>query len=190
MDDQALIAFWHAHFDRPEHSARERSKRWLNLDMQTRGDLTQAFDATAPAITEPEPCADPISTLAEVIRLDHVRRNLLAKTPEAYSGHHVTPILAGAALDAGTDEALQPIERLVLCFSFSLGEDLDTHDRGLDYLRKRQHLEQAQDFLEWAEKRREIIRQFGRFPVRNRPLGRASTPTEAYFVVGTGSDYS
>ena len=37
--------------------------------------------------------------------------------------------------------------------------------------------------------RQEVIRQFGRFPARNRPLKRASTPTEAYFVLGAGALY-
>lgn len=41
----------------------------------------------------------------------------------------------------------------------------------------------------WLRERREVIRLYGRFPARNRVLKRASTPAEAYFVVGFGQQF-
>ena len=45
------------------------------------------------------------------------------------------------------------------------------------------------DSLIWAEKHREIIARFGRFPHRNALLGRASTPEEVQFLSQPGSSF-
>ncbi len=39
------------------------------------------------------------------------------------------------------------------------------------------------------QERHEVIRQYRRFPARNRSLGRGSTPAEAYFLTTTGQRY-
>ena len=41
----------------------------------------------------------------------------------------------------------------------------------------------------WAEKHREIVARFGRFPHRNEALGRVSTPEEAEFLTQPGSSF-
>jgi uncharacterized protein (DUF924 family) len=43
--------------------------------------------------------------------------------------------------------------------------------------------------LPWAQKHRDIIRRFGRFPHRNALLGRASTPEELQFLEQPGSRF-
>jgi uncharacterized protein (DUF924 family) len=43
--------------------------------------------------------------------------------------------------------------------------------------------------LEWAEQHRTLIRQFGRFPHRNRVLGRESTPEEAVYLKKSGETF-
>ncbi len=39
------------------------------------------------------------------------------------------------------------------------------------------------------QERHEVIRQYRRFPARNRTLGRGSTPAEAYFLTTAGQHY-
>jgi uncharacterized protein (DUF924 family) len=43
--------------------------------------------------------------------------------------------------------------------------------------------------LEWAERHRGLIRQFGRFPHRNAILGRESTPEEAAYLKKNGETF-
>ncbi|MDF6739498.1 DUF924 domain-containing protein, partial [Escherichia coli] len=45
------------------------------------------------------------------------------------------------------------------------------------------------DPLFWAEKHREIVARFGRFPHRNKALGRVSTPEEVEFLKQPGSSF-
>jgi len=44
----------------------------------------------------------------------------------------------------------------------------------------------AEGTLKWARLHRDIIVRFGRFPHRNRALGRATTPEEQVFLVEGG----
>jgi uncharacterized protein (DUF924 family) len=43
--------------------------------------------------------------------------------------------------------------------------------------------------LDWAVQHRDIIQRFGRFPHRNRTLGRQSTAEEVEFLKGPGSGF-
>ena len=42
------------------------------------------------------------------------------------------------------------------------------------------------EFTKYAEQHADIVRRFGRFPHRNRLLGRATTPAEQEFLDGGG----
>jgi uncharacterized protein (DUF924 family) len=43
--------------------------------------------------------------------------------------------------------------------------------------------------LDYAERHREVIRRFGRFPHRNRALGRESTAAELDYLAQPGSGF-
>jgi uncharacterized protein (DUF924 family) len=48
---------------------------------------------------------------------------------------------------------------------------------------------ETDDVYRYALAHRDIIRRFGRFPHRNRMLGRASTPEELAFLEQPGSSF-
>ena len=78
---------------------------------------------------------------------------------------------------------------LLLCLSHS--ETLADHALALALLDApaAQALPDREELEKLLRERHEVIRQFGRFPARNRRLRRASTPTEAYFMLGAGALY-
>ncbi len=45
------------------------------------------------------------------------------------------------------------------------------------------------DFLDFAERHRQVIARFGRFPHRNAILGRSSSEAEQTFLAGPGSGF-
>jgi len=55
-----------------------------------------------------------------------------------------------------------------------------------DQLRCVELFRNAPDSLEYAERHADIIRRFGRFPHRNRVLGRATMPDEQAFLDAGG----
>ena len=80
--------------------------------------------------------------------------------------------VARAALAAGHDRDLTPAQRLFLYLPFEHSEDLADQERCVALMRDLGDAE----MLDYAERHRDVIARFGRFPHRNAILGRASTP--------------
>src|SRR5690606_35069961 len=85
---------------------------------------------------------------------------------------------ARMAVDRGFDDELDTVGRQFLYLPFEHSEDLADQDRSVA-------LYQAlgdESALDYAHQHRDIIARFGRFPHRNRVLGREDTPEEAEFL--------
>jgi uncharacterized protein (DUF924 family) len=89
---------------------------------------------------------------------------------------------ARAALAAGHDRQLPPRQRPFLYLPFEHSEDLADQERCVALMRTLDNPEQ----LDWAQRHRDVIARFGRFPHRNAILGRNGTPEEAEFLQHPG----
>ncbi len=89
--------------------------------------------------------------------------------------------LAGKAIAAGQDMALDPEVRVFLYLPFEHSEDPADQDTSVSL-----HTANAESYLEYAIEHRDIIGRFGRFPHRNRVLGRETTPEEQAFLDAGG----
>ena len=78
---------------------------------------------------------------------------------------------------------------------FEHSEDITDQDLSVRLFREMQDQAPAEDlqlfadWVEFAERHREIIRLFGRFPHRNEILGRPSTVEEQEFLSRPGSSF-
>ena len=88
-------------------------------------------------------------------------------------------------MDRGDDRALADTERMFLYMPLMHSEELADQERCVDLFRT---LGRSNE-LKYAEQHRDIVRRFGRFPHRNRLLGRASTPDEGEFLKQPGSSF-
>lgn len=125
---------------------------------------------------------DPLGSLALVLLLDQVPRNLFRGTARAFATDGTARAIATRALAAGWDRQVPGALRPFFFLPFMHSEDLGDQDRCVA-------LYQAagdEDGLKWAREHRDIIARFGRFPHRNAALGRAMTPEEAEFLAGGG----
>lgn len=127
-------------------------------------------------------------TLALLILLDQFSRNLFRGTKDAFSHDPVCLELARAGFDSGLFDALDPIERMFAALPFRHAEEVEAQKRGValavsDALGTTPVLK---DFLvysvDWARKHLDVIVRFGRFPHRNKALGRVSTPEELDYL--------
>lgn len=130
----------------------------------------------------------PRGTLALLVLLDQFSRNLHRGTAEAFSHDPICLELARAGFDSGRFDELDPIERLFAALPFRHAEDVDSQKRGVA-LAVRDALGATpglMDFLvysvDWARKHLDVIVRFGRFPHRNKALGRTSTPEEIDYL--------
>ena len=117
---------------------------------------------------------DPLTALAGVILFDQLPRNMFRGNADQFATDHLALVIAKAAIDKTYDEELQPQERGFLYMPFQHSENLADQDRsvllftalGDDYQ------------LGYAKKHHDVIARFGRFPHRNKMLGRAPRPDE------------
>ena len=93
-----------------------------------------------------------------------------------------------AGIESGQDRALHPVERLFLYMPLQHAEDLDLQRRSVE--RFESLAAEADDAwradftgnARYAREHHDIIERFGRFPHRNRVLGRASTDEELRYL--------
>ena len=117
---------------------------------------------------------DPLTALAGVILFDQFPRNMFRGHADAYSTDTQALAMAKAAVAKGFDEDLAKDERKFLYMPFEHSEDLDDQNHAVLLFIEIGDDEQ----IDYARRHRAIIERFGRFPHRNKILGRAPRPDE------------
>ncbi len=126
----------------------------------------------------------PRRCLSLIILLDQFPRNIFRGTARAfaYDSEALAATLAG--MQSAADGALDIVERIFFYMPLQHSEALEVQDESLAAYR-RLLVEAPQELravfegsLESAQEHRSIIERFGRFPTRNRVLGRPNTPQE------------
>ena len=118
-------------------------------------------------------------SLALVLLLDQFPRNAFRDTAHMYATDSLARYFASNALRQGHDDQVSADMRLFLYMPFMHSEDLADQERSLA-------LQERLGFTRYAEQHHAIIRRFGRFPHRNRALGRANTEEEQAFLDAGG----
>lgn len=116
--------------------------------------------------------------LALTIVLDQFPRNMFRGDPRAYASDAMARDVASRAIDRGADMRVADDLGEFFYLPFMHSEHLTDQLRCVDLLRKSGRTEN----LKYAEDHAAIIRRFGRFPHRNRILGRATTTDEQAFL--------
>jgi len=133
---------------------------------------------------------DARSRLAEIVLLDQFPRNLFRQQARAFAGDARARGLTLALIDDGGHEALTPVERWFVYLPLEHAEDLALQDLSVQWFGRLAALDPSMaDALDYAERHRDVIRRFGRFPHRNAALGRESTPEEAAYLAQPGSGF-
>ena len=167
------------------------SKRWwkssksLDTEIETRFG-PRVHEALAGTLTCWEP--KPLARLALVLLLDQFTRNVFRGQARAFAGDKRAQSLALDALDRGLDADLPIAGRLFLAMPLMHAEDRLLQEVGVRYFTR---LAEAappavrpavQQSVDSAREHRDIVARFGRFPYRNKVLGRVDTPEETAFL--------
>lgn len=116
----------------------------------------------------------PLTAATGVILFDQFPRNMFRGHADQFSTDPLALAIAKGAVDLGLDEDLEPQERGFLYMPFQHSEDLDDQKRSLLLFTKLGDDNQ----LKYAKLHHDIIKRFGRFPHRNKILGRTPRPEE------------
>ncbi|MDG4881374.1 DUF924 family protein [Mesorhizobium sp. WSM4884] len=120
-------------------------------------------------------------SLALMILLDQFPRNCFRGTGHMYATDPLARHFADQAIAAGQDLALDESLRVFIYLPFEHSELLVDQRRSVELTAAR-----APDYLKYANEHLEIIQRFGRFPHRNKMLGRQTTLEEKAFLEGGG----
>ena len=93
---------------------------------------------------------------------------------DSFATDHLALQVARQAIDRGYDDQLTEAERGFLYMPFQHSEELDDQQRSLALFTALGDPEQ----LRYAKLHHDVIERFGRFPHRNRVLGRTPRPAE------------
>ncbi|AKC88324.1 DUF924 family protein [Pseudoxanthomonas suwonensis] len=121
--------------------------------------------------------------LALLVLLDQIPRNVFRGSGHAFATDGLARHYADRVLAAGHDTAFEPDLRAFFYLPFEHSEELADQQRSVELFRPLGN----EVYLKYAIEHQEVIARFGRFPHRNRALGRESTPAEqAWLDAGGG----
>jgi uncharacterized protein (DUF924 family) len=127
----------------------------------------------------------PRGRLAEVIVLDQFSRNMFRGDPRAFAADPLALALAQEAVATGSDLELSEEQRVFLYMPYMHSESKLIHQTAENLFR---HNAPKSNF-DFELRHKAIIDRFGRYPHRNRILGRQSTAEELEFLEQPGSSF-
>lgn len=181
-----ILVFWFG-TDRLGEEVAFREE-WFRQDAAFDAAIAERFaDPTAAAIAGrfQAMAADAEGTLALTLLLDQFPRNLYRGDGRAFAGDTRARAVAGHALARRFDTAMGQRQRVFLYLPFEHSESLADQERSVALFAA---LGDARA-LDYAERHRDVIARFGRFPHRNTALGRTDTAEEAAFLLTPGSSF-
>ncbi|WP_163654139.1 DUF924 family protein [Listeria sp. PSOL-1] len=123
--------------------------------------------------------------LAEIIVLDQFSRNLYRDDPRSFAYDGMALILAQEAILHYPIEQLSVEERSFLYMPLMHSESLLIHEEAVKCFSEKG----MEKNLQFEQQHRDILVKFGRYPHRNKIVGRASTEEELAFLQTPGSAF-
>ena len=201
-DDQlridAILDFW---FKEQSLSAPQIDRRmdiWFGEDAAFDHEIRQEFLADVEAASDGKLdhwSRSPRGRLALILLLDQFRRNIYRNTADAFAKDKLALKLCVEGAMEKKDQRLTPIQRVFYYMPLQHAESRKVQAKAVElYTRLAEAVsptfrETFRTIAQFAELHRDIIDQFGRFPHRNRLLGRENTPEEDEYLAGDTTDF-
>jgi len=195
---RAVLDYWFGTSGDLAAELRDELPRWFNGGEAIDAEIDQRFGADIDAARAGglDGWAETAQgRLALLILIDQFSRNRYRGRGEAFSADGHAQRLCLEGLRRGHDRELRPSQRLFFYLPLEHAENVSLQqmcvalfaamtDEVEESMRKPFH-----GFHDYAERHREIILRFGRFPHRNAALGRKSTREEAEYLAQPGSGF-
>ena len=133
---------------------------------------------------------NPMSCLALVILFDQFARNMFRNDKKSFAQDHKTRLIVNDAVYSGYLEAMNVNQRFFMLLPLIHSEEISDHEMAYyllnKYLREHEGYNQIKKF--WKDHTK-VIRQFHRYPHRNKLLNRESTEEEIEFLKSPNSTW-
>jgi len=136
-------------------------------------------------------------TLALILLLDQFSRNIYRDTRGAFSQDQKAIEISKSGIEKEFDTKLHPAQRIFFYMPLMHSEDIGMQEKSIEcYLNLKKlfttppHLANiVSGSYDFAQSHYAIVKKFGRYPHRNRILGRESTTEEVKFLSEPGSSF-
>ena len=175
----------------------QKHKLWFGKSNQTDNEIRNRFLALLEDM-EGLPFADdwaelgPRGRLAAIIVLDQFSRNLFRESAKAFEQDALALRLCRDGLALNEDTELSETERVFFYLPLEHSEDAADQQRAVAKMAdiaktaRPEFREFARNTLDYAQQHKDVIDTFGRFPHRNKALGRETTPDEEEWLAEGG----
>ncbi|GGC77646.1 DUF924 family protein [Undibacterium terreum] len=198
---ESILEFWFGTDPDDQVTAKQQGKLWWQKRDDTDAMILQRFGSyvqeAASGVLEPW-TASPEGLLALIILTDQFPRNMYRETPQSFAFDHQARAWCKQGLAAGMDLTLRPIQKVFFYLPLEHSESLADQEQSVqlfsglaaaDIDNGQQKSQTFTGYVDYATRHRDIIARFGRFPHRNRILGRISTVEETAFLQEKGSSF-
>lgn len=188
---QRVLRFWFIDEPMDQPSLDSRMERWFGSGPEFDGQIRREFGPLVDQASRGKLAHWSESVegrLALIILLDQFRRNIYRGTPKAFSRDPQALKLCVEGAMTGVYRDLDPFQQAFFFMPLQHAESLKIQERSM---RIYQGLVSGvsdtlkatfSTFAQFAELHYDIISSFGRFPHRNRILGRENTPAESEYL--------
>jgi uncharacterized protein (DUF924 family) len=186
-----LLAFWFGEAGSLEYG--QPRAIWFQKDPSFDAAISQQFGALHQAACQgkwDKWQQHPATKLGLILLFDQFSRHLYRHSQEAFAQDDKALNLALNAIEQGFDQQVMPVARVFYYLPLEHSENLAHQQQALELFARLQ----AQNtlytpFTEYARKHYEVIAQFGRFPHRNKLLGRISSAAEQAYLDQPGAGF-
>lgn len=189
-----LLNFWFGNLGSADLPTSDRTNLWFGDNEAAKKQLVQTFlnefkEATEGKLTKWEDT--PRGRLALIILLDQFPRYLHRRSSEAFAYDQAAQRLCVEGLRQKMDRSLTLIERVFFYMPLVHAENSEWQEKSIRLYQDLVTLSMTETtqiyqlFLAYAYAHFRVIKEFGRFPQRNRLLGRESTEAEIAFLKNT-----
>jgi uncharacterized protein (DUF924 family) len=184
----AILAFWFGPLDESGMPFENRNRLWFRGSADTDRNCAERFGALVDSALAGELEAwerGDSGLVALVLLLDQFTRNIYRGTARAFCGDPRALDIARRAVAAGRYPRLPASHRMFLLMPLMHAEDPDAQEQCVALFEELAAVTgdpQLASSLRYARAHRDVVFRFGRFPHRNAPLGRQSTPEELDYM--------
>lgn len=186
-----LLNFWFGNLGLADLPNSDRTNLWFGEDDAIKRQITQMFleefnTAAAGGLDDWQ--KTPRGRLALIILFDQFPRYLHRRSSQAFAYDMHAQQLCVEGLREKMDQSLTLIERVFFYMPLVHAEDADIQEKSIRLYQELVALSMSETtqiyqlFLAYAYAHFRVIKEFGRFPQRNKILGRESTIAELTFL--------
>jgi uncharacterized protein (DUF924 family) len=186
-----LLKFWFGDLGHADLPTSDRTNLWFGENAQLREKLLSTFKQDYQEAIEGKLTnwsETPRGRLALIILLDQFSRCLHRESGTAFEHDNLAQKLCVEGLQTQMDHSLTLIERVFFYMPLVHAESVQEQEHSIRLFQQLVGLSMTETtqvyqlFLAYAYAHFRVIKEFGRFPQRNKLLGRDSTPAEVAFL--------